>query len=405
VVNSPSAAILRAAQEAISSDKTVLEIFIVCAPGLEEITGRELEQIGIRATATERGGITCRGTLTEVMRANLLLRTASRVTVRAARFHANTFHELERRAKKIPWERFVAPKTRVEFVVTAKKSKLYHSDAVAERLGAALSQNISGISIEKSSAETDDDSDAGNSQKFIVRLDHDECTISADSSGGLLHRRGYRLATAKAPLRETIAAAMILAAGWDKRSTLLDPLCGAGTIPIEAALIARNIAPGLRRTFAFKHWPEFSSEAWSALVAKAETEVVPRTEARIIGSDRDGGAIEAALANAERAGVTGSIDFSIKPMTAAIGSIREKSENGIVITNPPYGKRLGAGADPRDLYASLGSAARTELQGWSVVLLSNERRLIAQLKLPSELLFATSNGGIPVQAILARASK
>lgn len=339
------------------------------------------------------------------MRANLLLRTASRVTVRAARFHASTFYELERRAKRISWERFVAPKTHVEFVVTAKKSKLYHSDAVAERLGAVVSQKISGVSIEKSSAKTDDDSDAGNSQKFIVRLDHDECTISADSSGGLLHRRGYRLATAKAPLRETIAAAMILAAGWDKRSTLLDPLCGAGTIPIEAALIARSIAPGLRRTFAFTHWPDFSGEVWSALIAKAETEMVPQTEARIIGSDRDGGAIDAALANAERAGVAGSVEFSAKTMTAAIASAREKSEGGIVITNPPYGKRVGAGGDPRDLYASLGSVMRSHLHDWSIVLLSNERRLIAQLKLPNELLFATSNGGIPVQAILARVSE
>ncbi|HVD60661.1 MAG TPA: THUMP domain-containing protein, partial [Gemmatimonadaceae bacterium] len=220
-----------------------LEIFAVAAPGLETILARELEDLGIIGAEVVEGGVSFRGNIAQLYEANLALRVASRVIVRVARFHADSFHELERRAKKIPWNEYLAPGARVRFRVTCRKSRLYHSDAVAQRFADAVNARIGNVSIE-TATDDDDSADAAPTQLFIVRITHDDCVVSVDSSGELLHRRGYRLATGKAPLRETLAAAMVLASGWDSTRPLIDPMCGSGTIAIEAALLARGIAPG-----------------------------------------------------------------------------------------------------------------------------------------------------------------
>src|SRR5688572_26128189 len=172
------------------------------------------------------------------------MRTASRVIVRVAEFPARAFHELERRAARVPWERFVAPGAPAAFRVTCRKSRLYHSDAVAQRLHAAAAR--AGATVGVAAMEEGEDeaalrTEGVGAQLFVVRLLHDVVTISADSSGALLHRRGYRQAIGRAPLRETLAAAMLLASGWRPDRPLVDPLCGSGTIAIEAALLARRI--------------------------------------------------------------------------------------------------------------------------------------------------------------------
>lgn len=377
--------------------KNKLDIFVICAPGLEAVTGAEMLRLGIKPEKSESGGISCRGSVQDVMRLNLWLRTASRVVVRIAEFHASTFHELERRARKIEWSRFLEEKTAVSFRVTCKKSKLYHSDAVAERFANALKAQVKDVKLEASDDKNDDDS-AGAAQQFIVRLFRDDVTVSIDASGDLLHRRGYRLATAKAPMRETLAAAMLLAAEWDAVQPLLDPLCGSGTLAIEAAMIARAMAPGRNRKFAFMNWRGFERRGWQLMLADADKKASADTPATIIASDRDEGAVTAARENAKRAGVAADISLSRKSMTEAVAQAAGLG-GGMVITNPPYGKRVGEGADPRDLYASLGKTAGVNLPGWSLVLVSNEARLISQLKVPVELLFSTSNGGIPVQAV------
>lgn len=375
-----------------------LDIFVICAPGLEAVTGAEMMRLGVKPEKSEAGGVSCKGSIQDVMRLNLWLRSASRVVVRVAAFHASTFHELERRAKKIEWNRYLNDKSAVSFRVTCKKSKLYHSDAVAERFMKALSAQVKGANFEVSDEKDDDDSEAGAAQQFIVRLFRDDVIVSIDSSGELLHRRGYRLATAKAPIRETLAAAILLAAEWSGTTPLLDPLCGSGTLPIEAALIARNIAPGKNRQFAFMNWRGFERRGWQLIQADADKKALASARVKILGSDRDEGAISAVRANAKRAGVDRDIEISRKSMTEAVSDVAGTAE-GLLVTNPPYGKRVGEGADPRDLYASLGKSARANLPGWSLVLVSNESRLISQLKIPVELLFSTSNGGIPVQAV------
>ncbi len=331
-----------------------------------------------------------------MQRANLWLRTASRIVVRMGEFRARGFPELERRARRLPWQRFVGPVSSVRFRVTAKKSRLYHTEAIVERLAEAVQKTTGATDSTASHSDDLDEAESLSGQLFIVRIHRDVVTISADSSGELLHRRGYRLATAKAPLRETLAAAMILGSGWHGEAPLVDPLCGSGTIAIEAALLARRIAPGLRRRFAFADWPEFIPDVWARLRNEAEAACLPDAAAAIIASDRNAGAVEAALANAERAGVAADVQWAIR----AVSGLHVPHLLGVVLTNPPYGQRLGEHNDVRDLYAQLGHVLRSRCRGWTVGLLSPEPRLHAQLGLPLRECFRTSNGGIPVRLML-----
>jgi putative N6-adenine-specific DNA methylase len=313
------------------------------------------------------------------MRANLWLRSATRVLVRVARFRATAFFELERRAKTVPWDRFVSPRMAAEFRVTAKKSKLYHSDAIAERLQSAIGTRPEGAT-----------------QLFIVRVVRDEFEISVDASGDLLHLRGYRKAIGKAPLRESLAAALVLAAEWTGAAPLLDPFCGSGTIPIEAALIARRMAPGARRHFAFMDWPEFDERSWRQERDRARSQQLDRAPHAIRGSDRDAGAVAAAQENAARAGVADDIEFSAR----AVSAIEVPEGPGLVATNPPYGIRASASKDVRNVYAQFGNVIRRKCAGWSVALFTTHAELGKQTRLPLKPLFRTTNGGLKVSALM-----
>jgi putative N6-adenine-specific DNA methylase len=366
-----------------------LEIFAVAAPGLEKILARELDDLGISGAEIVEGGVSFRGNLSQLYETNLASRVASRVIVRIARFHADSFHELERRAKKIPWNEYLAPDASVRFRVTCRKSRLYHSDAVAQRFVDAVRARVGDVSVGDGGDE-EDSRDADSAQLFIVRITHDECVVSADSSGALLHRRGYRLATGKAPLRETLAAAMVLASGWDPSRPLVDPMCGSGTIAIEAALLARGIPPGINRAFAFQHWPSYRNEVWERLVTKSGK---PGTIGAILASDRDDGVVKTAIENACRAGVQNDIQFERK----AVSAILPPQPAGWVITNPPYGARVGEPGPLRNLYAQLGKTLQSKAPGYTLALLSADRKLEAALTIPLETEFRTTNGGIPVK--------
>jgi putative N6-adenine-specific DNA methylase len=365
-----------------------LECFAVAAPGLESLVAAELRALGelqsVAVGQAEPGGVSFRADRAGLYAANLHLRIASRVLVRIGAFHASAFHELERHAARLPWREFVASGSPVAFRVTSRKSRLYHQDAIAQRLLAAAG----------GATPTTSEEDAA--QKFIVRLFRDECTVSADASGELLHRRGYRLATAKAPLRETLAAAMLVGAGWDGSAPLVDPMCGSGTIPIEAALLARRIPPGLARCFAFMRWPGFDESLWARLVRQARERVLPRAPVPILGSDRDAGAVAASVANAERAGVVEDVEWC----RAAISAMTPPPGRGWIVTNPPYGVRVGR--DLRDLYAQLGNVARRCCPGWEVAFLAAQPELERQTGLEQAVRFTTENGGIRVRLVQGR---
>jgi putative N6-adenine-specific DNA methylase len=380
-----------------------LSLFAAAAPGLEALCAAELRALGI-AAAPEPGGVAWEGGMDDVRRANLWLRTAGRVVVRAASFRARTFFELERHARKVPWERWVARGGAVTLRVTSKKSKLYHEGAIAERLAGFIAGRVGGLGVTSAAKGPEDEGDdRADAQLFVVRVVRDEFTISADTSGALLHFRGYRRAVAKAPLRETLAASMLLGAGWRGDTPLVDPMCGSGTIPIEAALIARNVAPGLAsadhepRGFAFTAWPEHDETAWRTAVDEARAAERP-SPVPIQGSDRDAGAIEAARANAARAGVEGDVSFDVRPLSA----IEPPPGPGLLIANPPYGVRVGETDALRNLYAALGRTARARCPGWTVALLSADRKLEGQVGIDFDEAFRTSNGGIPVRLVTGR---
>lgn len=379
-----------------SRRRTLLHAYAVAAPGLESLVAGELSQLGITASA-EMGGVGFRGTLDTITRANLWLRTASRVVVRIASFKARAFHELERHARAVPWEQYLSKGGAVRFRVTSRKSRLYHTGAIAQRLEEAVEYRLGGEVIASSAVGTDDDDvPESSAQLFVIRVFHDAFTISADTSGALLHQRGYRKAVAKAPVRETLAAALLIASGWDGLVPLVDPFCGSGTIPIEAALIARRIAPGINRSFAFESWPSFDTQSWQHVRAEASNGSLARAPVRITGSDRDAGAIEAAAANAERAGVAADVELSVR----SISAMDEWSGfRGVIATNPPYGVRVGETSGVRDLYAKLGQVLRANCPGWGLTLLSASARNERELRLRLEERIRTRNGGIPVRVL------
>ncbi len=363
------------------------KLFIVAAPGLETLTARELATLGLTGV-TVAGGVELAGTLETVYRANLHLRTASRVLVRLGEFYAAAFSELRKKASRLPWERYLAPGQPVALRATCHKSRLYHSDAVIERVLGAIGDRL-GQPVPL--AAWDEETEGYPPQGVVIRLTNDLCTISVDSSGALLHRRGYRLATAKAPLRETLAAAMVLASGWDGRAPLLDPFCGSGVIPIEAALWARRIAPGKARRFTFMDWPNFDAGLWEALRAAALAAEQPNAPP-ILGSDRDAGAIKSAAANAARAGVAADIAFSCR----ALSAIEAPPGPGWLVTNPPYGVRVSAAKDLRNLYAQFGNVLRRRCPGWQAAFLCNSFPLMRQTGLALDTSLSWSNGGVRV---------
>jgi putative N6-adenine-specific DNA methylase len=380
------------------------ELFAAAAPGLERVVAKELSTLGLKPKSVE-GGASFAGGDEAVYRANLHLRAASRVLIRAGSFFAATFSELRDRASRLSWERYLQPGQPVAVRAASHKSRLYHSDAVAERVAGAIADRLGKPSplLKARPDEADDEAPPGPAPQLIVaRLVHDRCTLSVDSSGALLHRRGYRLRTAKAPLRETLAAGMLLAAGWDGTTPLLDPFCGAGTIVIEAALLALKRAPGRNRRFAFMHWPGYDEALWQGLLAESADE--PPAPPPLIGYDRDEGAIAAARENAERAGVAQAVTFERR----AVSDLSAPPGPGWVVTNPPYGVRLrGAttrGPDLRNLYARWGEVLRAQCPLWQVAFLSASEPLqrATGLRFDAGRSVALMNGGLPVRMVRAR---
>jgi putative N6-adenine-specific DNA methylase len=327
-------------------------------------------------------------------RANLWLRTASRVLVRFGAFHARALGELERRASLLPWDKYLTPGRPVHLRVTSRKSRLYHQGAIAERIGNGI-REVTGTSPESASGN---DEASGDEQVVVVRVLRDECLVSLDSSGELLHRRGYRLATAKAPLRETLAAALLMASEWDGVHPLIDPFSGSGTIPIEAALLARKIPPGLSRQFGFQRWRGYEQAKWEVLVESARRGILAEAPGAILGSDRDSGAVTAARSNADRAGVMQDLTLQ----KASVSMLQSPGPVGWMVTNPPYGTRVGESQRLRDLYASLGNILRKNFPGWQLTMLVAAGGLERQTGIALRTVLETNNGGIGVRALSAR---
>lgn len=389
----------------------------MAAPGLAPLLATECAALGLPVGAVSAGGVALSLPPAGVFRVNLWSRLASRVLVRVGVFPARDFATLARRSAALPWGRFLPAGARVGVRVTCRKSRLYHSDAVAERVAHGITQQVPGATVmagrdderepaagEPAAGEPAPDdvgAEAGPDTLVVVRVEHDVCTVSVDSSGALLHRRGWRQAVAKAPLRETLAAALLAACRWDGRVPLVDPLGGSGTIAIEAALLARGMAPGAgRAAFAMERWPLLAGAPWQAAWAGARAEAAAAARAHagvpIVVRDRDAGACAAARANAERAGVAD--DVLVEEGALSTTELSRWGAHGLVLTNPPYGLRVGDGGTLRGLYARLGEVVRAGGR-WEAALLVPDPRMGAATGLRLRPVLRTSNGGIPVTLV------
>ncbi len=360
------------------ADALPFEIFLTAPPGLEPLLRDEAAALGLPAPRVTPGGVTLEGGWPEVMRANLHLRGATRVLARIAAFRALHLAQLDKRARRLPWSDTLRPDVPIRIDVTTRKSRIYHAGAARARIADALRETLGApIAEPLPGAETDPATGPATDVVILkVRIDDDLCTVSVDTSGALLHRRGHKQAVNAAPLRETLAALFLRAAGYTGAEPVLDPMCGSGTFPIEAAEIATGLAPGRSRAFAFERLATFDPAAWAALKAADQPRPTPF---RFHGRDRDAGAVAMSRANAARAGVAAVTDFA----PGAVSDLMPpEGPPGLVIVNPPYGVRLGEPARLRPLYAALGATLRDRFEGWRVALVTTDPALAAATALP-----------------------
>lgn len=342
------------------------EIFLACAPGLEAVVMEEAKALGFRGPRRSEGGVAVLGGWPEVWRANLHARCVTRVLARLARFPVSHLAQLDKRARRLPWNRLAPGGASIRVEAMTRASRLYHSGAVSQRIADAAA--AVGEFVPATEATL----------RVMARIDRNVCTLSVDTSGELLHKRGYKQAVAKAPLRETLAAAFLRLAGFVGEETVLDPMCGSGTIVLEAASWASRGAPGATRAFAFEHLTSFEPEAWEAM--KAEARAAERAVGLVgFGFDRDPGAVSMSRANAERAGLTGFTQFD----AVAVADLRPPdAPPGLVMVNPPYGGRIGDRGRLRGLYAALGRTLREGFAGWRVGVVTSEAQLAKATGLP-----------------------
>ena len=338
------------------------ELLVPCHFGLEAVLKKEIYDLGYEISKVEDGRITFLGDEEAICRANIFLRTAERVMIQVGRFKATTFEELFQGIKAIPWEEYI-PEDGKFWV---KKASSINSKLLSPSDMQSIAKKAM---VERMKQKYHKDWFAEDGAPYPVRifLLKDEVTVAIDTSGESLHKRGYRTMTSKAPLTETLAAALILLTPWRPDRILVDPFCGSGTFPIEAAMIAANIAPGMNREFTAEKWTNLiDKKLWYECVQEAEDMIDTSVEVDIQGYDIDGDVVKAARENAKRAGVDHMIHFQQR----AVAELRHPKKYGFVISNPPYGERLEEKADLPKLYSEIGKAYQN-LDSWSMFLITN----------------------------------
>ena len=338
------------------------ELLVPCHFGLEAVLKKEIYDLGYEISKVEDGRITFLGDEEAICRANIFLRTAERVMIQVGRFRATTFEELFQGIKAIPWEEYI-PEDGKFWVKKASSinSKLFSPSDIQSIAKKAM--------VERMKSKYNKEWFAEDGAPYPVRifLLKDEVTVALDTSGESLHKRGYRTMTSKAPLTETLAAALILLTPWRPDRILVDPFCGSGTFPIEAAMIAANIAPGMNREFTAEKWTNLiERKMWYECVKEAQDMIDVTVEVDIQGYDIDGEVIKAARENARRAGVDHMIHFQQR----AVADLHHPKKYGFVITNPPYGERLEEKANLPELYTQIGKAYQN-LDSWSMFLITS----------------------------------
>lgn len=340
-----------------------LELIATSTFGLESIVKKEVKDLGFEIKQVEDGKITFLGTEKDIPKANLWLRSADRVLIKLAEFKAVTFEELFQGVKAIAWEEWISEDG--NFIVNGKsvKSKLYSIRDCQSITEKALVERL------KKYYEADWFSKKGTDYQVQVSLLKDVATITLDTSGAGLHKRGYRTQSVAAPLKETLAAALIDISYWNPSRMLLDPFCGSGTLAIEAAMMARNIAPGLTRSFDSEKWTSLKKDYWQEARKEAYAAIDLSKDLKIYASDIDEAAIEIAKENAIEAGVDDCIHFEAK----GVGEIKVDDNYGVLITNPPYGIRIGEKKELIKIYKEMRRIFRNR-QTWSLYVITSDER-------------------------------
>jgi putative N6-adenine-specific DNA methylase len=338
-----------------------MELIAPCHFGLEAVLKKEIIDLGYDVVESVDGRITFEGDADAVCRANICLRTAERILIKVGSFHAESFEELFQGVKALPWEEFIPE--RGKFWVkkaSSVKSKLFSPSDIQSIVKKAIVERM------KQSYHTDWFKEDAESYPIRVFLMKDEVTVALDTTGDSLHKRGYRKLESKAPIAENLAAALIMLTPWHGDRILIDPFCGSGTIPIEAAMMAANIAPGMNRNFTAESWTHIITPSnWQDVRDEARDEIITDVETDIQGYDLDPEMIEIARINAKKAGVDHMIHFQARD----IADLSHRKKYGFIITNPPYGERIGEQSELPKLYKTIGQRYK-ELDAWSMYLIT-----------------------------------
>ncbi len=361
--------------------------FATVARGLEEIAAQELTNLGAKAVRSDFTGVHFKGDKALLYRVNLWARTIFRVLVPIANIKADNAQKLYHSVRAIDWSEYIQIEQTFAVNCTGKNKNLNHTHFTALQIKNAI------IDRQQTKYRKRSSIDPKNPDLLInAHIDRDRCILSLDSSGSSLHRRGYRPAMGLAPLKETLAAALLEMTEWTPDLPLFDPLCGSGTLPIEAALKALNIAPGLyRRKFGFQTWQDFDSDLWQEIVTQAKNSQLSTLAAPIIGSDRDLEVIEQARINAGNCGLENQIKF----VQQELSSVEPLAERGIIICNPPYGQRLGNTKELESLYKLLGDILKKRFQGWTAYVLTGNKNLAKKIGLRTSQRLPVYNGSLP----------
>jgi putative N6-adenine-specific DNA methylase len=365
------------------------EYFATVARGLESLAAEELTEIGATDIAPGFCGVSFQGDRELLYRVNLWARLPFRVLVKLGDLPSIDDDELFSSIQSIDWGQYLTPDLTMAVTVTGKNPQLNHSHFTAVQVKRAITAQQIQQCGERSNVDINDPD-----LRINVHIEQDLCSISLDSSGSSLHRRGYREAVGDAPLKESLAAALVKMSGWTPDLAFVDPLCGSGTLPLEATMQALNIAPGVfRESFGFERWLDFDPDLFDRLLKAAEASEKKDLQLTIVGSDRNYDVIQQARSNALKSGVGSYLDLAVRELA----DVEAPATTGIVLCNPPYGERLGRGEDLGAFYKLLGDILKNRFKGWTAYVLSGNKELAKSIGLRSATRTTVYNGTLPCQ--------
>jgi putative N6-adenine-specific DNA methylase len=365
------------------------QYFATVARGLEMLAVQELEQLGAADVEPGFCGVSFTGDRTLLYRVNLWARLPFRILMKLHEFPCQDSADLYEGIQTIDWSQYLTPELTLAVNATGKSEQLNHTHFTALQVKKAI--------VDQQQERLGDRSNVDPQLPDVqinLHIERDVCTVSLDSSGKSLHRRGYRPAVGAAPLKESLAAALIQLSGWQSDQMFYDPLCGSGTLPLEASLIALNIAPGLfRESFGFETWLDADLPLLGELIQAAEASQRESIPAPIWGSDRDENVIEQAIGNATACGMLEHIYFA----AIDLQDVAAPADSGVLFCNPPYGERLGRDSDLGAFYKQLGDVLKQRFKGWTAFVLSGNKELSLSIGLKSSQRFPVYNGNLPCQ--------